>query len=170
MTRSAPMWNRPFYQSCDALLSISKQTLNINKLVLRDGHWVMAKDVNSKKDLENKVLLHYVPHGINPEIFKPVPIEECLDIKRDVFGDKNYDYVLFYNNRNIRRKQTSNIVLAYRMFCDSLSKEQSKKCLLLLHTHPVDNNGTDLIAVVEALCPDYDVKFSTKKLSPRRHE
>lgn len=41
-----PMWNRPFYQSCDALFSISKQTYNINKWVLGpencctvDGHF-----------------------------------------------------------------------------------------------------------------------------------
>jgi len=29
-----PMWNRPFYESCDGLFSISKQTMNINKWVL----------------------------------------------------------------------------------------------------------------------------------------
>lgn len=29
-----PMWNKPFYESCDALFSISKQTYNINKWVL----------------------------------------------------------------------------------------------------------------------------------------
>jgi hypothetical protein len=30
----APMYNQAFYESCDALLGISKQTVNINKLVL----------------------------------------------------------------------------------------------------------------------------------------
>jgi len=30
-----PMWNRPFYESCDALFAISKQTDNINEQVLR---------------------------------------------------------------------------------------------------------------------------------------
>ena len=29
-----PMWNKPFYKSCDALFAISKQTDNINKWVL----------------------------------------------------------------------------------------------------------------------------------------
>jgi hypothetical protein len=29
-----PLYNRPYYESCDALLSISKQTYNINKQVL----------------------------------------------------------------------------------------------------------------------------------------
>ena len=33
-----PMWNRPFYESCDALFSISKQTYNINKWVLGPQH------------------------------------------------------------------------------------------------------------------------------------
>lgn len=162
----APMWNRPFYKSCDALFSISKQTLNINKLVLRDGSWVMAEDVKTKEDVKGKVILHYVPHGIDANVFKPVPSEECSDMRRKILGNKKYDFVFFYNNRNIRRKQTSNIILAYRMFCDSLPKSEAKKCLLLLHTHPVDNSGTDLPAVVESLCPDYDVKFSNQKISP----
>lgn len=162
-----PMWNRPFYKSCDALFSISKQTLNINKLVLRDGSWIMAEDVKSKEDLKDKVMLQYVPHGIDPTIFKPLPDQECIDLKKKLFNDKKYDFVFFYNNRNIRRKQTSNIILAFRMFCDSLSPEEAEKCVLLMHTHPVDNNGTDLPAVVEALCPKYDVVFSSQKLSPQ---
>jgi len=29
-----PMWNKPFYKSCDALFAISKQTDNINKWVI----------------------------------------------------------------------------------------------------------------------------------------
>jgi len=33
-----PMWNRPFYESCDALFAISKQTDNIVEQVLRPEH------------------------------------------------------------------------------------------------------------------------------------
>ena len=50
------------------------------------------------------------------------------------------------------------------MFCDTLSKEESSRCLLLMHTTPIDENGTDLIAVVKSICPDYDVKFINLKL------
>ena len=32
----APMYNKTYYESCDLLLGISKQTVNINKLVLGD--------------------------------------------------------------------------------------------------------------------------------------
>jgi hypothetical protein len=31
-----PLWNKPYYESCDLLLAISKQTKNINKVVLGD--------------------------------------------------------------------------------------------------------------------------------------
>jgi len=31
-----PLWNKPFYASCDLLLAISKQTKNINEVVLGD--------------------------------------------------------------------------------------------------------------------------------------
>jgi glycosyltransferase involved in cell wall biosynthesis len=45
-----------------------------------------------------------------------------------------------------------------------LPKDESKKCVLVMHTQPVDDNGTDLPAVVKELCPDYDVIFSNEKL------
>lgn len=34
-----PMYNKSFYESCDALLAISKQTENINRCVLGEGNW-----------------------------------------------------------------------------------------------------------------------------------
>jgi glycosyltransferase involved in cell wall biosynthesis len=53
------------------------------------------------------------------------------------------------------------------MFCDNLLKEQSEKCLLILHTEPRLDAGTDLIAVKDALCPNYDVIFSPNKVVPQ---
>jgi glycosyltransferase involved in cell wall biosynthesis len=95
-------------------------------------------------------------------VFKPLEtISE--DITNFVHGDKKYDFVLFYNNRNIRRKQPSDVIYSFKLFCDKLPKEKSDKCLLLMHTSAVDENGTDLPAVIEDLCP-YDVKFTGVKL------
>jgi hypothetical protein len=39
-----PMWNRPFYQSCDALFSISKQTHNIVEQVLGPENCLKLED------------------------------------------------------------------------------------------------------------------------------
>jgi len=51
----APMYNRPFYESTDALFSISKQTYNINK-------WVMSPEncctINGTFDKEGNEILN----------------------------------------------------------------------------------------------------------------
>lgn len=43
----APLYNRNYYRSCDAIFSISKQTYNINRLVLG------PENVYTDEDLEN---------------------------------------------------------------------------------------------------------------------
>ena len=63
---------------------------------------------------------------------------------------------MFWNNRNIRRKVPSDVIMAYKTFCDMLPKEEADKCALLMHTQPIDQNGTDLPVVVKELCSDYD--------------
>lgn len=157
----APMYNRAFYEACDALLGISKQTVNINKLVL--GEKVKGKTIE------------YVPHGLNHDIFKPISPEspeypEFIKFKNQLFKDKQFDFVLFFNSRNIRRKQIPDTLLAYKLFVDTLPLEKAKKCAMLLHTHIVDDNGTDLGAVCEYLFGEekerYNIVFSTNPLPP----
>ena len=154
-----PFYNKDYYESCDWLGCISKLTYGI---VNRVGK--IEDDI--RKPLEDWQI-SYVPHGINQDIFKPLDID-LTETKKLLFGDKEYDFVLFYNNRNIRRKQTSDVIYSFKLFCDKLTKEQSNKCVLLMHTTPIDNNGTDLYAVKDTLCPDYDVVFSTNKIEPEK--
>jgi glycosyltransferase involved in cell wall biosynthesis len=71
---------------------------------------------------------------------------------------------MLYINRNIRRKMTSDTILAFKEFTDKLPKEKRDRTAFILHTQPVDQNGTDLPAVVEELCPDLNIIFSTQKL------
>jgi len=160
-----PMYNRAYYESCDLLMSISKQTYNINKWVLGGAEKVATID---SENTDNKTVLHYVPHGINSEVFHPIPSDDSILKRRrkEIFGDKNYEFVIFYNSRNVQRKRTSNIMLAYKAFCDNLPKEQSAKCVMVLHTEIRQDAGTDLAAVKEAFCPEYDVVFSTARYSP----
>jgi len=152
-----PKYNRDYYESCDWLGCISKLTYGI---VNRVGK---LNDKVTYKPLEDWQI-SYVPHGINSEVFKPLE-SISVDITNMIHGNKKYDFVLFYNSRNIRRKLTSDIILSYRLFCDKLPKEVSEKCLLLMHTNPVDENGTDLYSVIEELCVDYDVKFTESKFN-----
>jgi glycosyltransferase involved in cell wall biosynthesis len=155
----APMYNRPYYEACDALLGISKQTVNINKLVLGDK----VKDK----------LIEYVPHGLNHDIFKPIDNTdpEFVEFKKSLFGDREFDFVLFFNSRNIRRKQIPDTLVAYKYFIDSLPEEKAKKCAFVLHTQVVDENGTDLGAVCDFLFdnnPKYNIIFSNRLLAPEQ--
>ena len=149
----APMYNKEFYESCDALFGISKQTVNINEIVL-------GSKAKSK-------VIKYVPHGLNNEVFKPIDPknEELARFKKQILGNEEYEFVLLFNSRNIRRKSIPDTILAWRLFCDQIGEEKAKKCLLLLHTDPVDDNGTDLPAVIEYLCPEEycNVKFTNGK-------
>lgn len=115
-----------------------------------------------------KILVHYVPHGINSDVFKTVERDnkELKAQKKKLFGDKQYDFVVFYNSRNIQRKRTSNVILAFRAFCDNLTQEQADRCVLVMHTEKILDAGTDLPAVKEALCNRYNVIFDEAKCPP----
>jgi glycosyltransferase involved in cell wall biosynthesis len=152
----APMYNKPFYEACDLLMGISKQTVNINKLVLEEK-------ASSK-------IVKYVPHGLDNEIFKPLDKNDAAlkEFKKTLFKGKEYDFVLFFNSRNIRRKQIPDTILAYRHFVDKLTDDQAKKCALVLHTERVSDHGTDLNAVIELLANDekYNIIFTDSHFAP----
>jgi len=153
-----PMYNKSFYESCDALFAISKQTENINKVVLGDK-------------INNKVI-KYIPHGVNEEMFFPLTKEHeqyinFIKFKNNLLKNKEYDFIVLWNSRNIRRKSTSDLLLAWKMFIDTLNEEEAHKCALILHTQPVDENGTDLPAVKDMLFGNdkkYNIIFSSNRL------
>ena len=146
----APLYNLPYYEACDLLMGISKQTVNINRLVLGDK--------------ANSRILKYVPHGLNHEIFKPLDKNDSnlKEFKKKLFKGKEYDFALLFNSRNIRRKQIPDTILAYRYFIDTLPIEEAKKCCLVLHTDRVNDHGTDLDAVIELIANDdkYNIIFT----------
>jgi len=153
----APLYNKAFYESCDALLAISKQTKLINELVLGEK-------------AKNKII-EYVPHGLNENHFYPIEKEDELKelkaFKDSIFGGKEKDFVVFFNSRNIRRKQIPDTMLAFKLFLDTLPKEKAEKCAMVMHTEVVSDHGTDLEAVRRILFHDYPnaVYFSVNKLN-----
>jgi glycosyltransferase involved in cell wall biosynthesis len=150
----APMYNKAYYESCDVLLGISKQTVNINKLVLGDK----AKDK----------IIDYVPHGLNKDFFYPIDKTELdfIEFKKKVFNDKKPEFTLFFNSRNIRRKSIPDTLLAWKYFIDQLPEEKAKECYFILHTDLISEAGTDLPVVANYLFgSDYtNIIFSNNKL------
>lgn len=170
-----PQYNREFYESCDLLLSISKQTKLINKLVLEGGE-IPYRDLDTKKFYEGNnqnrkapILIKYLPHGLNSEIFKPLKGDDSLlnKLQQKIGGGKKYDFTLLFNSRNIRRKAIPDTILAWKLFKESLPTEKQDKVRFILHTDAVDNNGTDLPELISFLFPkkDDNIIISPSKIS-----
>jgi len=150
-----PHYNRNYYESCDWLGCISRQTYGI---VSRVGQ-IDSETIKPLEDWQ----VDYVPHGINETTFKPTEVP--IDFKKQLLGDKDYKFVLFWMNRNIKRKQPSDVIWAYKNFVDGLPEEDRDTTCLIMHTNPVDQNGTNLIEVSNRIAPNCDVKFSTDRVN-----
>jgi glycosyltransferase involved in cell wall biosynthesis len=152
-----PRWNEPYYESCDLLMAISKQTYGIVNNVVR-------------KYPKDDWAIQYVPHGIHEDKYFPIDsfnsqYEEYKKYRKNLIGDS--EFVIYWTNRNIRRKSPGDLVLAYKLFCDTLTEEQAKKCCLLMHTSGIDQNGTDLPAVISEICPEYKVVIDEAKVDDK---
>ena len=150
-----PDYNRDYYESCDWLGCISRQTYGI---VSRVGNI----DSNTIKPLEDWQV-DYVPHGINSNTYKPVEVPKEFHDK--VTTGKDYKFILFWMNRNIKRKQPSDVIWAFKKFADELPEEDRDKVCLVMHTAPRDQNGTDLVIVADRIAPGLDIKFSTERVN-----
>ena len=157
----APMYNKNYYNSVDVLMAISKQTKNINEIVL-------GEEGKSK-------VIEYVPHGIDEEAFYPITTEHpsydnFAKFRNELFGEKEIEYVVFFNSRNIARKHPGDTILAYKWFCDKIGPEKAKKCALVMKTEISSQHGTDLKAVRDALCDTsyVNVYFNNERLSPEQ--
>jgi len=165
-----PMWNAPYYGSCDLIMGISKQSDNIHKEVLKqNGFDVVDYDNDAVSGYleSNQVVTGFVPHGLNHNVFKPLDSADTAykSMFKQIKTDTNVDFVVMWNNRNIRRKQPGDLVLAFKHFVDQLPADQKSKVALLMHTQAIDENGTDLRAVAKTLAPECKIIFSEQKLS-----
>jgi len=149
-----PLYNRNYYESCDWIGCISRQTYGIIK---RLSALDTKPTWRPKKDWQ----VSYVPHGINTNVYKPTDVP--AEFRKEILGGKDYDFVLYWSNRNIRRKQPADVIVAFKKFCDKIGKEKADKVCLVMHTQPVDENGTDLPAVINVMAPDCNIIFSEKR-------
>ena len=152
------MYNRPYYESVDLLMGISKQTVNINKLVLEEK--------------ANDKVIEYVPHGIDTKDFFPIREGDELYPKLIEFKKQTVpvetDFIVYFNSRNIHRKRPGDTLMAYKHFCDIIGEEKAKRTALVMHTQPTDNNGTDLQAMKNTFYPNGNIFFSSAKISPQQ--
>jgi len=105
---------------------------------------------------------HYIPHIINPQVFKKLPGNVIEDFRKGSgLGDK---FVVFWNSRNARRKMSGSLIFWFKDFLDKVGHD---KATLLMHTDPKDPHGQDLEVIIRSLgLTNGEVMFSTQKTPP----
>ena len=137
-----PDYNKIWYDSCDHVVCISKVTHDIVKNV--------SPDVDSC----------YLPHAVDSKVFKPLDEKEINEFKQ--VSNLEDKFVVFWNNRNARRKQSGSLIFWFNKFLDRVGRENAT---LIMHTEPKDPNGPDLIAQVNKLgLINGEVQFSQQKV------
>lgn len=142
-----PDFNAYVYESCDLLHSINHPT---HEFVSR--HWPEKS--------------HYSPHAVPREIYHPLPAHQVIPFKQRLLGQHRLDhFTLLYVSRNARRKRTPDILWAFKLFLEELERQHGhKRATIVMHTHPMDPEGTNLHAVVDKLGIKDSVVFSQNQV------
>ena len=146
-----PTFNKPYYESNDKIVAISKVTYDIVSTV--------APEVDSE----------YMPHTADMDLFCKLPEEAVVKFKKEHFpDDDDCERVLFFwNNRNARRKQSGTLVYWFKEFLDQVGHDQAR---LIMHTDPFDPAGQDLKKILASLGFGSDdqngIALSTAKVLP----
>lgn len=145
-----PTYNKKYYDSNDAIVTISKLTDNVVENVAPD------------------VLRFYIPHSVDSSVFKKIDNEHVEKLKGKIINPHDDEtpeekFVCFWNNRNARRKQSGTLMFWFKEFLDKVGHENAT---LLMHTDPKDPNGQDLELILEKL----NLKKGQIMLSPQKVE
>ena len=145
-----PKYNKKFYDSNDYIACISKVTHDIVNLTT------------------SGVECSYVPHAVNSSVFDIIEDENQIRRLREEHFGSDEKFVIMWNNRNAKRKQTGTLIHWYHGFLNQLPKEQAEKCILLLHTDPKDPYGQDLDTILKDFGLNKgQVLISRNKVSPQ---
>ena len=141
-----PDYNDYVYNSVDKVNCISHLTYDLLKSKYRDK-------------------IEYVPHGLPTKDFYPFSKEEIDKYREAILSDKKDWFVGLWVNRNIRRKRPADVIMSWKIFLEKLEKEKGhKNALLIMHTDPEDEAGTDLIKVAKHLKVEKNLRFSREEL------
>lgn len=142
-----PDFNRPLYESNDLINCINYPTYEMVKERFPDR-------------------THYIPHAVPTELYHPLPKEESLKFKINLLGNERKDhFTCLFVSRNARRKMPSDILVSWSLFLNELEKKHGhRKATLVMHTDPMDQEGTNLYQVIDILGLKDNVIFSKDRI------
>lgn len=140
-----PDFNRTYYESTDFISALSLKTYGL------------LQDIGYPADRFN-----YIPHSLPTDMFRPVDEEKVQEYKRAHFGPHaDRKFVLFWNNRNARRKVTGDVVATFAKFAKRVGRDNVS---LMMHTDPKDPEGQDIIALGRQFDVEKNLIISDKRL------
>lgn len=109
---------------------------------------------------------NFIPHALPKHVFYQLPDSEIKNHKTNTLGPERADhFVVFWMNRNAKRKRPGDLLESWQMFMNRLEKEHGhQKATLLLHTDPLDPEGPNLYTNLELLGIKDSVVFSTDRI------
>lgn len=144
-----PHYNKNFYESNDVIATISKVTDDIVRNVAPEVETI------------------YMPHAVQGDVFMKRPGDQVENFKKNslpVYDRDKDKFLLFWNNRNARRKQSGTLIFWFKEFLDQVGHD---KACLIMHTDPKDQFGQDLEQIINELgIDDGQVLFSRTKYPP----
>lgn len=141
-----PKFNRLNYDSTDVVVTISKLTDEVTRIVSKKAEVI------------------HLPHAVDTEIFKRFEEEKVEKFKNDSLGPEKSDRMIFFwNNRNARRKQSGTLIFWFKEFLDRVGHD---KASLIMHTDPADQHGQNLEAIINELGLDKGQVLLSKEKIP----
>jgi len=109
---------------------------------------------------------NFIPHSLPEQLFYQLPESEKQQHKLSLLGpERRDDFVVFWVNRNARRKRPNDVLWAFSKFVDLVKEKHGKTDVtLLMHTDPHDQEGPNLVATAEHLGINDRVVFSTQRV------
>jgi glycosyltransferase involved in cell wall biosynthesis len=144
-----PDFNDAYYECIDYLVPLSLKTHGLIQGMERASRF--------------KGVYKYVPHAIPPDQFKVMPEDDIVRFRKARLGphwDKKF--VVFWNNRNARRKMSGDVVVVFSKLADQIGREN---CILFMQTQPRDPEGQDLFAVARQFNVEKNLIMSEARVS-----
>jgi glycosyltransferase involved in cell wall biosynthesis len=130
-----PEFNKPIYQSVDLINCINYPTY-----------------LGCSKMFPEKT--NFVPHALPIDMYYPLPKPDVERFRKELLmkmGKPNAKFICLWVARNARRKRPQDMLLAWKQFLSDLKEKHGHDdAILIMHTDPVDGEGTNIPQCIDA--------------------
>lgn len=146
----SPDFNDAFYEGISHMVPLSLKTYGLLQDLKKLGKF--------NGDMT------YIPHAIPPEVFKPISEDVVMKFRQERLGPHwNKKFIVFWNNRNARRKMTGDVIAIVKKLADEVGFDN---VVLFMQTQAKDQEGQDLVAVAEKFGLQNNFILSEQRVTP----